>query len=127
MNPAATIILQVLYLFAGLARKADLSACLLALVNEFNRSSSFAFRVELKVEEVDILRGGSAHDLTDKARRDALLQRVLANEFGIAIATFPCSNHTMVVFSNAQGPRPTRDCFHPEGFLNLSPWEMKKT
>ena len=58
MKPSSLRYLQVLYLFAGLARKADLSTCLRALVAEFNRSAAFGFSVELTVEEIDILRGG---------------------------------------------------------------------
>ena len=73
------------------------------------------------------MRGGDAHDLTVKERRDTLLQRVLNGVFGITIATPPCSNHTRAVFANAQGGRPTRDFFYPEGFLNLAPWEKAKT
>ena len=58
MKPSSLRYLQVLYLFAGLARKADLSTCLHALVAEFNRCAAFGFSVELTVEEIDILRGG---------------------------------------------------------------------
>ena len=127
MKPSSLRYLQVLYLFAGVARKADLSTCLHALVAEFNRSAAFGFSVELTEEEIDILRGGAAHDLADKARRDDILRRNQVGAYGVVVSTPPCSNHTRAVFSNAQGPRPTRDFFHPEGYSYLTPAERFKT
>ena len=119
--------LRVLYLFAGAERKAALPSCLRALTEEFNKSADFDFAVDLQCIEIDILRGGKDHDLSVKARRDALLQQVLDREFDIAISTPPCSNHTRALFANAQGPKPTRDFYHPRGFPRLTPAERTKT
>ena len=54
--------LQVMYLYAGPDRRADLVECLTSLIYAFNLDDSFAFRAHLSATEVDVLRGGAAHD-----------------------------------------------------------------
>ena len=66
--------LQVLYLFSGAPRRADIASCLLALIKEFNASAEFTFVSDLEMEEVDIERGGRSHDLLDPVRRKRYLE-----------------------------------------------------
>ena len=61
--------LHVLYLFAGAVRRADIATCLRSLALELNRSQSFGFSVEVHCDEIDTLRGGEDHDLSDKVRQ----------------------------------------------------------
>ena len=115
--------LQVLYLFSGAPRRADIASCLHGLVNEFNTSAEFTFVIDLEMEEVDIERGGRSHDLLDPVRRKRYME--LAGSFGIALYTPPCNTHSRSLHSGIPGPPPVRDALHPRGFLDLSP-EMKK-
>ena len=49
---------QLLYLFAGEERPAEMGSCLYTLIQAFNAEASFGFSVTLQVIEVDLLRGG---------------------------------------------------------------------
>ena len=99
---------QVLYLFYGAPRRADIASCLHALVNEFNTSAEFTFIIELEMEEVDIERGGRSHDLLDPVKSKRYLE--LAESFSIALYTPPCNTHSrslhsgFTVFSAAAFP-----------------------
>ena len=60
---------QVLYLFAGEERRADMGSCLYSLIQAFNADEPFDFSVSLHVIEVDLLRGGDNHDLLQEVHR----------------------------------------------------------
>ena len=81
MKPKTCVVVRFLYLFAGRARWAHLAGCLATRISEFNASAAFAFEVRLETEEVDILRGGKAHDLLDPARRQWFLDSVAAGGY----------------------------------------------
>ena len=85
---------SALYLFAGPKRKSSISAML-------RKSNWF-------VLEIDILQGGSSHDLTRTGVRQKLLDRVAAGEFNLVLTSPPCNTFSRVKFANDWGPRPSR-------------------
>ncbi len=110
--------LAVLYLFAGAERQADFNLALRTAVDELRSGEE---DVEVRVEMVDILRGGAAHDLLDTARQDSFLSRIDAGAFDVVIATPPCNTFSRALFNRLPGPRPRRDAQWPWGFPWLSP------
>ena len=70
------------------------------------------------MEEVDILRGGDAHDLLSSGLQDKILASIKAGEWEIVMAAPPCSTSSWATFSNDGEPKPLRDRQWPEGF----PW-----
>ena len=95
---------SALYLFAGPKRKSSISAML-------RKSNWF-------VLEIDILQGGSSHDLTRTGVRQKLLDRVAAGEFNLVLTSPPCNTFSRVKFANDWGPRPSRTA----KFLRGLPW-----
>ena len=76
MKPLGEATLSVLYLFAGRPRRADMGSCLSVIADQFNNNPDFDFTVHLRVEEVDVLRGGPLHDLLSSARRKDYLMDI---------------------------------------------------
>ena len=68
------------------------------------------------MSEVDILRGGQEHDLSDAELRRAHLEAQIIPD--VTIATPPCNTHSRVLYANERGPRPGRNRAYPYGF----PW-----
>ena len=68
-----------------------------------------------------MLRGEERDNLLGSAKQQFFIAAILANNFGIVIATPPCYTDSRAVFANALGPAPVRDAHHPRGFPDLSP------
>ena len=117
-EPGCSVTLAVLYLFAGAERQADFNLALHTAVDELRGSEESVF---VKLEMVDILRGGSDHDLGDIGRQASFLERIDAGEFDVVIATPPCNTFSRSLFNRLPGPRPKRDMQWPWGFPWLSP------
>ena len=99
--------LRMAYFFAGKSRKAS--------VGEELRKLCEADGFGLIVYEVDILNGGSAHDLINTESQAAWEARVQSGEFDVIFVTPPCSSWTRALFSDKPGPPPCRDKAHPWG------------
>ena len=108
---------RALYLFAGEHRQADMGAVLQSAILEFN-ALDHACEYKVIVDEVDILRGGEAHDLRDPRRQEHFLERIAAGDWEIVMAAPPCSAYSRATFTKDGGPKPVRDRQWPEGF----PW-----
>ena len=100
-----------LYLFAGEHRKSDIGG----------RLTSMGWHGE----EIDILRGGRAHDLTLKTVQDKIKKRILAGDFTLLMVSPPCNTYSRVRMANHWGPRPVRTLEHPRGLPYLQPGERK--
>ena len=76
--------MRVCYLFSGRHRRASIAEELRRLCE---RSGS-----GLRMEEIDIMIGGSAHDLLDAEKQANLLARIEDGEFDIVILSPPCGS-----------------------------------
>jgi hypothetical protein len=104
---------RALYLFAGKPRRNDIGHYVRAMANDFG-ITNFQFI------EVDILRGGSEHDLTSRVHQEAICKAI---ENGYANSVFmspPCETFSRVRYSNRRGPPPVRSSAYPWGFPWLS-------
>ena len=115
MTLAAPVPLQVLYLFAGASRQADLSDCLATLIREHNARDEFSFSIQLVSEDVDLLRGGASHDLVSAERQQHYIDRI-SSGVQILVLAPPCDTHTRARHSFVAGPRPLRDESRPGAF-----------
>ena len=97
---------RVLYLFAGIHRKASIGQLL--------KKAGFS------VEEVDICRG-LQHDLSLKKNRDYYLHRIRGKLYFAVVTSPPCDTFSRAKFANMNGPAPTRSAGLPRGFKNLPP------
>ncbi len=68
------------------------------------------------MEEVNVLRGGDAHDLLSPELQDKILASIEAGEWEIVMAAPHCSTSSRATFSNDGEPKPLRDRQWPEGF-----------
>ena len=103
MKPAgAPLHVRVLYLFAGEHRQADMGSA-------FRRWADEWPHVEVSITELDILRGGSAHDLLAPELQQEILNNIESGKFEIVLATPPCSTYSRATFTRDSGPKPTRD------------------
>ena len=97
--------LRVAYLFSGVRRKASIAQELKILCEEAG--------IGLEVTEVDILIGGSEHDLLDRQAQEALLAQIGAGDYDVLILSPPCGNWSRANFSDKPGPKPCRNRQHP--------------
>ena len=67
------------------------------------------------IDEIDVMRGGSKHDLLNKQRQKRLLSRIAAAEFEMVVATPPCGTFSRVR-SISNGPPVVRSLEYPWGF-----------
>ena len=67
----------------------------------------------LTVYEVDVLVGGSEHDLLDKNSQDLLISRLEEGEFDFIILSPPCGIWSRANWANNDGPKPCRNRQHP--------------
>ena len=100
---------QVLYIFAGKPRKADIKAELQAI-------AAAGFH-EISVEEVDICRG-SGHDLLDDRVFNIDLHKIRQRHYDVVIVTPPCNTFSRARCNKGTGPPPIRSRVYPWGF----PW-----
>ena len=73
------------------------------------------------LEEWDILRNPD-HDLTDKAKRQGILEQIKGGKYAVIIVTPPCGTWSRVTWANHFGPKPVRDETRPWGY----PWLSEK-
>ena len=105
--------LRVVYFFSGHTRKASIKEHLEKLAVEHN--------VGVTVTEVDIMVGGSGHDLLAKAAQDGWIERIDSGEFDAAMWSPPCGTWSRSTWANDDGPPPCRDRAHPWGFPGALP------
>ena len=103
---------RVLYFFAGVERFGDLHYWL--------KRGCEQRQWELCMTEIDLLRGGDTHDLSDPASAELWMQQVESHDF--LLVTPPCSSFSRAVWANGLGPRPVRSAHYPQGF----PWLSEK-
>ena len=103
--------LRVAYFFSGVTRKASIADELRKMCEKDGHG--------LQVFEVDVLVGGSEHDLLDRVAQDAWLARLEAGEFDAIILSPPCGSWSRANWANEDGPAPCRSRKHPWGFPNL--------
>ena len=99
--------LKVAYFFSGIKRKASIGNSLRKLCESSGTG--------LIVHEVDILVGGSEHDLMDPSSQDDWMSRVEAGEFDVCIYSPPCGSWSRANWANDDGPQPCRNRAHPWG------------
>ena len=97
----------IAYFFSGIKRKASIGNSL--------RKLCMAHGFGLVVHEVDILVGGSEHDLMDPSAQDTWMGRVEAGEFDCCIYSPPCGTWSRANWANDDGPQPCRNRAHPWG------------
>ena len=115
---------NVLYLSAGLPRKADLRACFSQLITNCNASDEFEFQFRFFfTDEVD-LTGGSAQNLLLAGRREHYFAK-LAAEVEVLINSSPCDICSRARRSDRAGPPPVRDLQRQRGFSGLEPWAQQ--
>ena len=100
-------VLKLAYFFSGVKRKAS--------IGEFLKNFCAKFDVGLEMHEVDILVGGSEHDLMDKEMQAQWIARIESGEFDFAVFTPPCGTWSRANWANNTGPSPCRDRQHPWG------------
>lgn len=101
-------------LFAGAPRTAELRHFVVHdIFGEFS-----GFELDLAMSELDVLRGGSAHDLLQTSLRDQVLGKVAAGRWQVVVMRPPCRSWSRAVWANRRGPHPLRSAGHPWGF----PW-----
>ena len=108
--PEAVKVIRVLYLFAGIKRKAS--------VKEYIAKYCKKFHFKVKMFEIDILRCGRRHDLRYGPRRRKYLELIKAGNYDVVLASPPCSTFSRARWANRAGPRPLRLRQCPRGF----PW-----
>ena len=110
--------LKVVYFFSGVKRRAPIAQHLARMCKSAG--------VGLRVYEIDVLVGGSDHDLWDKQSQEAWLARVEQGEFVFIILSPPCGSWSRSNWANDDGPQPCRDRKHPWGLPNLRAGQQKR-
>ena len=62
------------------------------------------------------------HDLTDKGKRQGILEQIKGGKYAVIIVTPPCGTWSRVTWANHFGPKPVRDETRPWGY----PWLSEK-
>ena len=83
------------------------------------------FPIQRFTEYVDLLRGGSVHDLLAPERRHHDLARI-GWDVDVLVLAPPCDTHTRARHSLVAGPRPLRDASWPRGRPDLTEAERDK-
>ena len=102
--------LRVAYFFSGIARKASIGNALKSLCEKEGYG--------LELEEVDILVGGSEHDLLSKEAQDNYIAEVEEGFFDVQILSPPCGTWSRANWADDKPPQPCRDRAHPWGLPN---------
>ena len=103
--------LRVAYFFSGIKRKASIA--------NFLKEMRINAKVGLCFHEIDILVGGSEHDLMDKATQEEWLSKLRGGEFDIAIFSPPCGSWSRANWANGDGPKPCGSRRYPWGIAHL--------
>ena len=99
-------ILRMAYLFAGVKRTASV-----VKLRKLCEKDGYG----LQVYEVDVLIGGSEHDLLDKETQESWLGRLESGEFDCVFLLPPCGTCSQANWANGDGPKPCRNRRHPWG------------
>ena len=86
---------KLLYFFAGEKRKGD--------IHYWMREKCLQENCELIIQELDLLRGGLADDLSAETTQDAWITRL--EEFDAVICTPPYSTFSRAPWANSYGPK----------------------
>ena len=107
---------KVFYFFAGEVRRGDIQEWMVKTAPKYSLLINFT--------EIDLLKGGAAHDLSDPCIRDACLEALGTAD--IVFCTPPCSSFSRSQWSNSFGPPPLRSFMYPKGFPWLASGEKAK-
>ena len=91
---------KILYVFSGAARRCD--------VAHFVSEEATRHHKIFEVVEIDLLRGGSDHDMSNDKVAEAILARINNHEFIALMAAPPCNTHSRAAYSGLHGPKPVR-------------------
>ena len=105
--PEGRPILHAAYFFSSQSRKSS--------VGEKLKAMAICQSCSLVLQEVDILKGGAAHDLIDSDSQARLEAHIRDGEVDVTIIAPPCSSWTRALFRPG-GPKPCRDKADPWGF-----------
>ena len=103
--------LRLAYFFSGVKRKASIGEELRKLCEKEG--------IGLRMYEVDILVGGSEHDLLDRASQDRWMARIESGGFDVVILSPPCGSWSRANYSDKPGPKPVRSRASPWGLPGL--------
>ena len=103
--------IRILYAYCGEHRRGD--------IGDYIRQQAAKHQITVELEEVDLCRGGDAHDLTNDALAATLRHKVKERHFHAVIVTPPCNTHSRATYANRRGPRPLRSKKYPSGLPGL--------
>ncbi|CAE8676182.1 unnamed protein product, partial [Polarella glacialis] len=106
---------NVLYLFSGKKRKADVRWYLQKLCRQH--------KVKLMVQEFDLCNG---NDLSMEGDWIKVLGLIENKSFDLVFSTPPCNDFSRARWANKRGPQPSRSKQHPWGYPWLKGWPKQK-
>ena len=78
---------RVVYLFFGKERSSDIESAMRGCLRLHNHEASLACTLDFV--SIDMLPGGSDHDILPKSRRDDFLDRIARQEFNLVLVAPP--------------------------------------
>ena len=99
--------LRMAYFFSGVKRKCSVGEHLKTLCEKQG--------LGLQIFEVDVLVGGSEHDLLDGPTQDKWIARLEDGEFDCILLSPPCGTWSRANWANDSGPKPCRNRRFPWG------------
>ena len=96
--PEGASTMRVVYFFSGKKRKGS--------VADYLRRLCIAHKCGLRFEEVDIMVGGSEHDLLDRPSQDRYIAKMENGEYDIGVFSPPCATWSRSNFANDDVPAP---------------------
>ena len=91
---------HALYCYCGPSRRGDIKESLEEL--------AASRKATVEVAEIDLCRGGPAHNLADNKIVDALIFVINTGKYQVGILSPPCNTFSRVLFANKFGPRQLR-------------------
>ena len=110
--------IRVAYFFSGIERKASIGNKLRNLCTKHGYG--------LKFEDIDILVGGTAHDLLDKEAQESYIQQIEEGQIDVQILSPPCGTWSRANWANDLNPKLCRDRSHPWGFPNQKRQQQRR-
>ena len=110
--------LKVAYFYSGPDRKASVADWL----SRMCQAEGFG----LEFHEIDILIGGSSHDLMDKNTLNSWITRIEDGEFDIVILSPPCGSWSRANYADDKPPQPCRSREFPWGLPNNNAAQRKR-
>ena len=114
--------LNILHLYAASRQKADIGACLGAIIAEFNASIDFDFKASLAYDHYAMLQPVAM----PPAMRSSLLGAVSSARYDVVVVCPPYDTFSRSVFSSWPGPKPLRDAQSPLGFGQLDANQQRR-